>query len=195
MKLVAAAAAALVTTLVATASAQPAMTPVTPVQTEPAPLVVEDAKSPETAMLLSLAGTIAPIALVAIGANSEGSQGEDLVTLGVLAAFVTPSLGHWYAGHYLTGGMAMRAGGAGLVTLGVISLVGECLDSEDSSCGDGGAGVMIAGAGLFAAGAIYDIATAGDAARAWNSSHLRIAPTMVSSGAHSGFGVGLGGSF
>ena len=157
----------------------------------------EGGKDENTALLLSLGGTAASVALVVAGANSEGSNGDSLVTIGLLSSLVTPSFGHWYAGDYFTAGMGMRAGGGLLAIVGLGQALGCAFAEEsDSSCnGDSGAAFMLLGVGLYAGGTIYDIATAPSAARRWNEHHLQLSPMMVSSGAHSGMGVGLGGTF
>lgn len=189
-----------VTALAAPASAQPALTPlVEPASAPREPLATPaDAKSPTTAILLSLGGTAGSLALMVAGANSSGANADSLVTVGLLSTLVTPSLGHWYAGHYLTGGMAMRAGGGVLVIAGLAQALGSSLDSENSGSGDNGdsgAAMFLVGAGLYVGGALYDIATAPSAAERWNTTHLQLAPTMVSSGTHTTVGLGLGGSF
>lgn len=55
--------------------------------------------------------------------------------------------------------------------------------------------IGVAGAVLFTGGAIYDIATAGRAARKWNGKHVQIAPILVGNGRTSSFGVGISGAF
>ncbi len=186
--------------LAAPASAQPALTPlVEPAGAPHEPVATAaDAKSPTTAVLLSLGGTAGSVALMVAGANSSGSNADSLITVGLLSTLITPSLGHWYAGHYLTAGMAMRAGGGVLVIAGVAQALGSEFSSESSDggdSGDAGATMFLLGAGLYLGGALYDIATAPSAAEHWNDKHLQLAPTMVSSGTHTTVGLGLGGSF
>lgn len=168
------------------AHAQPALTPAQP---RSAP-VDADRKDPTTATLLSLGGTAASVGLFLVGVDRED---EGLVTAGLLTSLVTPSLGHWYAGDYFTPGLGLRLGGATLVMAGVASAIGS-IDNENSS-GDQGATMFVLGAGLYVGGTLYDLATAGRAAESWNTAHLQFAPTMVSSGAHTTVGLGLGGSF
>ena len=185
-----------VTALAAPASAQPALTPlVEPAGAPREPVATAaDAKSPTTAILLSLGGTAGSVALMVAGANSSGANADSLITAGLLSTLVTPSLGHWYAGHYLTAGMPMRAGGGVLVIAGLAKALGS-ENSDGGGNGDAGATMFLAGAGLYLGGVLYDIATAPSAAEHWNDKHLQIAPTMVSSGTHTTVGLGLGGSF
>lgn len=180
------------------AAAQPALTPLNAPAGSRAPdATSEGTKSPQTALLLSLGGTAGSVALMVAGAASNSPSGDSLMTAGLLSSLITPSLGHWYAGHYLTGGMAMRGGGGVLVIAGVAQALGAefASDGGDGSNGDSGATMLLVGAGLYVGGTIYDIATAPAAAERWNEKHLALAPTLVSSGTHTTVGLGLGGSF
>lgn len=185
----------LVLATTATALAQPALTPLAAPASPAAPAPQESTgdKDPGVATLLSIAGTVVPSALVLSAAGTEnGSAG--LFLAGLLGMELGPSLGHWYAGDYLTAGLGMRAGGTALLVVGLGEAL-QCLDVNDGSCHSGGEAPLLIGAGLFVTGSIYDIATAGRAANQWNKEHLRLAPTMISSAGHSTVGVGLGGSF
>ncbi len=182
-----AALAAVATLAVATsAHAQPALTPAQP--RGPAP--ESEHKDPSTALLLSLGGSAGSLALFLAGiAQEDGS----LISAGVLTSFITPSLGHWYAGNYFTPGMGLRLGGGVLAVAGIAAALGSI--DDESSNGDDGATMFVLGAGLYAGGVVYDIATAGGAAERWNAKHLQLAPTLVSSGTHTTVGLGVGGAF
>ncbi len=185
----------LVLATTATALAQPALTPLEVPASPAAPAPREPAgnKDPGVATLLSIAGTVVPTAIVVSAAGTEnGSVG--LVLAGLLGMELGPSLGHWYAGDYLTPGLGMRAGGTALLVVGLGEAL-QCIDVNDGSCRSGGEAPLLIGAGLFVTGTIYDIATAGHAANTWNKEHLQLAPTMISSAGHATVGVGLGGSF
>ena len=161
-----------------------------PALAQPAAREPPEEKSEQTALGLSLLGTIAPVALL-IGA-AKADQPE-LATAGAIGMLVGPSLGHWYAGRYVTGGMLVRGGGTALMLAGVVRAIGS-LDCEER-CSDDGGVLMAAGAVMFVGGTLYDLATAGRAARAWNEQHLDLGPTVVrgASGPVPGFGVA--GSF
>ena len=154
----------------------------------------EGPKDPTTALELSIGGTVASGALVAIGfqANNGG-----MIAAGLLSSVVTPSLGEWYAGKPLTAGMGIRAASAVLFLAGVGEAF-KCLDTENCSNNNAAAGVMLIG-GLagYAGGTIYDIATAPTAAREFNREHqLHIAPTyMRTPSGNATMGVGIGGTF
>src|ERR1051325_9122121 len=75
-----------------------------------------DEKSPDTALALSLGGTAASVGMVVIGAQQHNPE---LATAGVLSSLVTPSLGHWYSGHYLTAGLGIRVASATAFTVGL----------------------------------------------------------------------------
>ncbi len=194
--------AALAATLVTTstvAHAQPGLAPLAapsaPVG-EPAEL-----KSPATATLLALGGAVAPVVMIAVG----GETGNDaLISGGFLASTLTPSLGHWYAGEFLTTGMALRGVGGLLFITGVAqALSGACWGGDDgSSCGgdeDDGEALILLGAGAYVGGMIYDVATAGAAARRYNRKHgaqMAVAPTMIpAAGGAMAMGMGVSGSF
>ena len=191
-------AATLVTATVA--HAQPGLTPLAspsaPVS-EPAEL-----KSPTTATLLALGGAVAPVVMIAVG----GETGNDgLISGGFLASTLTPSLGHWYAGEFLTTGMALRGVGGLLFITGVAqALSGACWGGGD--CGGSGGGgendgaaLILLGAGSYVGGTVYDVATAGAAARRYNRTHgaqMAVAPTMIpSAGGAMAMGMGVRGSF
>ena len=154
-------------------------------------------KDPDTALLLSLGGTMASHALVLAGLVSDNG---DLILGGLATSLVTPSLGQWYAGKPLTAGMGIRAASA-LVTIAGVAQSLECLDFEGSetSChGGDSAGLLIAGGLIgYATGTIYDVATAPRAAREYNHRHaVTVQPSLLRtpSGGTS-VGVGIGGTF
>jgi hypothetical protein len=155
-------------------------------------------KSETTAFELSLGGTAASAALVLAG--SETNNG-DLMLFGLASSLVTPSLGQWYSGQPLTTGMAIRAASAVVTIAGLGEALGCSSDFSDTphSCGNGPGYMMLGGLIGYAGGTIYDIATAGRAARDYNDAHglrMRVSPTVMHtpSGA-STMGVGIGGTF
>ncbi len=182
----------LVAATTATASAQPVLAPLSaPAQPAPvAPRARAGRKDPGVATLLSIAGTVVPTAAL-FAAGSAGSAGGDVFVASVIGMELGPSLGHWYAGDYLTAGLGLRAGGTALVVAGL----SQAFDCNGDSCRSSGTAPAAFGAALFASGVVYDIATAGHAANAWNTGHLQLAPTTISSAGHATVGVGLGGSF
>jgi hypothetical protein len=155
-------------------------------------------KNPDTALMLSLGGTAASAGLVLAGISGHDNGG--LITAGLVSSLVTPSLGEWYAGKPLTAGMGIRAASAVVTIYGVAESL-KCLDFEgsDTSCHESdAAGYLLAGGLIgYAAGTIYDIATAPSAARAYNREHaIRVQPSVIRTPAGSTtMGVGIGGSF
>lgn len=154
-------------------------------------------KSETTAFELSLGGTAASAALVIAGADLHNG---DVVLFGLASSLVTPSLGQWYSGQPLTTGMAVRTA-SGIATVvglaGVLSCSNEFSDTP-KSCGDGPALLLLGGLAGYAGGTIYDIATAGRAAREYNDSHfrVRVSPTVMRTpSGNSTMGVGIGGAF
>ena len=135
---------------------------------------VEDQKDPGTAVLLSLAGSLAPVVIV--GAAIKGSSGsQDNGGIALLAAgtvLFLPSAGHWYAGRFFTPGMITRGAGITVVALSIGLLI--------ASEGNSGENLFWAGAITTAAGVVIDIATAGHEAERYNDSHrTRMKPVAM----------------
>jgi hypothetical protein len=128
------------------------------------------------AVLGALVGSIAPYFIYEI---AQRKTTDDRATAYALVGGVLlPSAGHWYAGKLVTTGMALRAGGA----LAMLLMYGDP-DSRD--------GAIAMGVLAMTGGAIWDIATAGDAVEDWNRAHAAVAPMRVGSG----YGAGLVGRF
>lgn len=179
-----------VAALILTASPALAQPGASPVLTQPAGEPLE-AKSEQAALGLSLLGTVVPFAVTVAAASADQPE---LALAGAIGMLVGPSLGHWYAGRFVTGGMLMRGAGAALMLGGVVQALDEL--GCDGSCGSSdGATLVIAGAAVFVGGTLYDLATAGRAARKWNERHLDMGPTVVSSASGPVPGLGVAGSF
>ncbi|MBP9207766.1 MAG: hypothetical protein KBG28_27630 [Kofleriaceae bacterium] len=191
------------------AAAQPAMTaPAAPAPVDADAEREDGPKSPGTALLYSLGGTAAALALSTAGANApEGSAaGGAMSTVGALGLWLAPSFGHWYAGNGFTKGLGLRLAGGGVATLGIIGFVGCAFSSGH---GDGGSDctvpglLMLSGAGMFVGGAAHDIATAPREARRYNARHaaarrytsVQAVPALVSAGGARAPGLGLAGTF
>jgi hypothetical protein len=126
-------------------------------------------KSEGTALALSLGGTAASLAMLAVGENQAN---DSLGVIGGIGIWVAPSFGHWYAGKPWTHGLTLRLAGAGAIVVGAVLLI-SCIDGE-GDCEDGPLVVLlVGGAGAFVAGGVYDIATAGSSVRAHNQ-RLRV---------------------
>lgn len=105
--------------------------------------------------------------------------------LGLL--FVTPSLGHFYSGQYLTWGMGIRAVATGLAvyTLESQTKLVQCDDaksSNDPPCktlGDNAIPLLGVAAIAFIGGVWWDTLDAGDAADRYNRDHgVTIQPSV-----------------
>lgn len=164
---------------------------------EPAPL------NENTALGLSIAGTLAGPALLAAGAyaldNSGAIDDEEaslagpavLLVSGAAVSVLGPSFGHWYAGKALTPGLAMRAGGLAVAAAGAFGVLGGC-EFDDGDCGASLDRIaMYAGVATFVGGAVYDIATARGRVRERNARDVQITP-MVSGTTG---GVSISGAF
>ena len=181
--------AVLVAARLASAQAPGETEPRQPLPAAPAP--VEDPKSPTVAISLSVAGTMAPILLTyaTIESHTTDENKVDMVLIGAAAFAFAPSAGHWYAGRWWTPGTTLRVAGLGVSTLALMYAV----QSESSS--DTPAWIFLGGLAAAAGGAIYDIATAGDAAETWNRRHApHVQPTALRL-RDGGYGLGLAGTF
>ena len=153
-------------------------------------------KNEDTAFALSLGGTAASAALTVAGFSSDSGG---LALAGLASSLVTPSLGEWYAGKPLTAGMGIRAVSAVVTVVGFGESL-ACIDTDDECHTPDSAGYLLLG-GLvgYAAGSIYDIATAKRTAREYNESHgwhVTLAPAAVrTASGQSTMGVGIGGTF
>jgi hypothetical protein len=155
----------------------------------PARAHADDSKSPEAAFALSATGALISVGLLGYAAHIAPGAEADRLALGAGASLiVTPSLGQVYAGNYLTVGLGARVGGAALMVLGYHAA--SCGETGDCSP-QLGAASLIAGAGVFIAGVLWDVATAPRAARRWNERHLTLTPTITGDRA----GLAIGGAF
>lgn len=169
-------------------------------------------KSEDAAFWWSAGGTLASVGFLGAGAllyaatpqsndiNYQPTRllkvplhnwGNGLMTAGILSSTLTPSLGEWYAHHFITGGMGLRA--LGLVVIGIGGLAQTCIDPADLDCHpSNGTGLFVVGGLLYAGGVVYDIAEARDAAHDYNKRiRAAVAPARIGSG----YGLVLGGSF
>ncbi len=143
--------------------------------------------SEDTAFWLSAGGTLGAGALIGLGAALNAARGRDsssnvgsaLLTAGAFGLGLAPSFGEWYAHDYFTIGMGLRL--VGMVVAGAGALDNRCIDAADLDCSHPGGGndVLIAGVAIYGAGAIYDLATARRAARAYNREHAVIVPVAL----------------
>jgi hypothetical protein len=162
---------------IAPAAAQPGVT--MPTAARPAARPSPRAKLPGRAIVLSASVTL--LSGVMVASVSPAS------VPGVVGLFIGPSVGHWYAGSSNLGGIALRTAAFGIVVVGLSEFYSDSVHDGVSAAElrrnyrRGGA-IMFGGLGLFAGSALYDIVTAGNAARRWNREHvLTVAPLVAPS--------------
>lgn len=145
--------------------------------------------SEQTALGLSLGGTVLSWGLVIAGSSM---QSEGVATVGAIGTMFAPSFGHWYARKPLTRGFGLRALGVGLATV-AFALVIDDLFEEGQDDEDTASMLLLIGAGAYVVGTVDDIATAASSARAYNTriENLTVVPTL---NAHGG-GLAIGGRF
>jgi hypothetical protein len=169
----------------------------------------DDKKSRTAAQALSGGGTALASVLVLAGflAAPSGQEFEKPVLYtGIATAAILPSVGEFYAGDYLTYGMAARVFAAGIATIALTTQM------KTETCDDAtmanqqctklqGAGFALMGVAAiaFVGGMAYDVQDAGDAADRWNVRHgftATIVPTaIIAPNGQTVPGVALGGYF
>jgi hypothetical protein len=134
-------------------------------------------KKRSTAKNLSIAGTVASSGLIVASAlfADRDPVNRPLFIAGLASSIVTPSLGQFYAGEYLTVGMGIRVLAVGLATYAVFN------QTESKPCGVQGdrceslsqeAVVLLGISGIgFIAGMAYDVYDAPEAADRHNKKH------------------------
>jgi len=164
-------------------------------------------RSPNTALQLSLFPTLG--SLVA-GANMMGTTGRGSSDTMIAGYFLMglgisfgPAIGYSYAGEQLRGwgvGLLRLVGfGVGSLVLFVSLMESSCeyCHSTSSTNNLNTVGFLLFGA--IAASAIYDIATAPDAARRSNARHgltnVALVPMVIPGGTSTGRGLALAGKF
>ena len=167
-------------------------------------------KNPGTATGLSIFGSLVGAAIFGAGLNSNDNSGG-LAIAGTAVMLIGPSLGHFYADDGSAApGITVRSIGSAVLIGGLVSYLSGpppyiCLDSpcdpppvQPPQSHAGAEATMVIGGAILAVGTIYDIATAGDAARAYNHAHgldLHVAPMISRTNNGNSTGVALGGSF
>ncbi len=154
-----------------------------------------EAPTPGTATTLSVVGAAVPTGLIAYGLLKPDDA--EAIAIGAVALMVTPSLGHWYAGDFGSTGARIR--GAGIASVGLGGLIGAiavaaCFEAGDCRPAEHvGRGLVLAGAGTIAIGAIVDVVTAGRAARARRDHRpgLQVTPGLGPGGGS----LAVGGAF
>jgi hypothetical protein len=138
------------------------------------------------ALGLSLGATLASWSLIVF--NVSDARGETLATIGLVGAFLGPSVGHWYRGAPLTRGMLPRAAGIAAVLTGLV-LSRDC---EWESC-TSREYMILGGIAAYLAGTIDDIVTAPLRVREHNRrlSEVSLTPMVTPRGG----GIAFGGRF
>ena len=139
-------------------------------------------KNHKTAQWLSGGGVAVSSALV-VGGFAFAGRGETfnmpLLWSGIATSVVSPSLGEWYAGEWVTIGMAVRVTGAGIASFAIAHQQYDtvCLDSTSAAPKTcrvfNGTGIVLLGlaAIAFVGGAAYDVADAPEAVDRYNAHH------------------------
>lgn len=179
MKLVAVAVAAAFA-IPSVAVAQPGVTDPEPA---PSPIVQAqvDTVDENIAIGLSLGATVASWGLLLVGGSADN---ETMTTVGAIGTMFAPSMGHWYSHQLLTRGMGIRALGLGVGAVGLSIALGQAFDHEDNSDDSTVSLLLLAGAAMYIAGTVDDIATSGRAARKYNSrfENVNVVPQLTANG-------------
>jgi hypothetical protein len=154
-----------------------------------------EGKSEDTAMALSLGGTVVSWSIL-LGSRRIARGHDDAfvatVATGLAGALIAPSFGHWYAGRGLTKGLQARLVGTAMLA-GAAALALQCIVNDEESsgpCHETGMIVLgVAGGIGVLYGTVHDLATARHSARHYNE--LRLVPVVHSTGG----GLSLSGRF
>ena len=168
------------------------------------PAAHADRKDKKTALVFSGVGTGASAAVFltafVLAKQNEGDVNLPLVIAGLGSSVFTPSLGHWYAGRYLTVGLGVRAAAAGLATWGILnySQTVRCNTFEYMECKNlkGGAIVVLGISAIaFVGGAAYDFKTLDESVDSYNA-RFALTPTILpTTSGPPGAGLVLSGAF
>jgi hypothetical protein len=126
-------------------------------------------KSPASATLLAVAGSLVGPIMIMTG-------DQTLVLGGAVAMIAAPSAGRWYSNEVGTFPLLVRGVGATALVAGLTTVCWEDCTQQTSS--ESNENLLIGGALLLVGGTIYDIATAGDAARRYNRNHNRVLSSL-----------------
>lgn len=169
-----------------------------------APAAHAERKKLTTAQAASGVGTGVSAALFLsafLVSKRNGDVNMPLLYAGLGTSVITPALGHWYAGRYLTPGIGIRAAAAAFSTFGVLyfSQTVRCNTTEFKECTGlkREAGIILGISAIaFVGGAAYDFKTLSDSVDRYNA-RLAITPAFLptSTGAPGAPGLLLYGSF
>lgn len=155
-------------------------------------------KNPALATWLSAGSTAAGYGILGTIAatghwRSDGARIPFVI--GGTLALVGPSFGHLYAQVPTSGGAYLRLAAlpAGLVAMIVTNA--ECEELEPCPGHPIGTGILVTAGAMIVAGSIWDIATAGHAARRYNRSWHRAPVTLVPTLSDTQAGFAVAGSF
>ncbi len=158
-----------------------------------------------TAQLLAGAGVGASSALF-LSAFLMSPENADvnmpLLYAGLSTGVLTPSLGHFYVGDYLTVGMGIRAAAAALATYAVLEYrinvrcPGVMFDVSCTSLEHEAIGLLGIAAIAFVGGAAYDLKALPDAVHRYNADHgFATTPIIIPASGGPVPGVGVVGYF
>ncbi len=118
---------------------------------------------------------------------NDGTVYRPTFYAGLGTSIATPSLGQWYAGKYLTVGMAIRAGGALLAAYGISQRQDQrCILDSTKNCpkiSDKGITILGLAAIAYIGGVAYDVVDTPHAVDHYNKTHAAmIVPTATDHG-------------
>jgi len=147
-----------------------------------------DRRDRKTALVLSGVGTgLSSVVILssAMFAQNGDAANYPMLWAGLATSIVTPSAGEFYAGEYVTPGMAVRIGAVGLATYSIVNerKIVTCNDGSGANCKvflPNGVAILGLAAIAYVGGAAYDVIDAPDAADRYNNRHgFVIAPTAM----------------
>ena len=141
-------------------------------------------KSPGTALLLSLGATVVPYAI------ATGSAPDQNSAIAVLAIFVGPAVGHFYAGNWRRGFTGIGIRGVIILATGAL-LQDSCHDSSNPNEWLCITPAFVLAGTAFLVSMIVDITAAPGSARKYNVEHPRLTIVPLPDGPRSRLGIGI----
>ena len=146
-------------------------------------------KSRKTALVLSglSTGVSSALVLSSFLIKADGTVFAPTFYAGVGSSVITPSLGQWYAGKWLSIGMAVRVAAAGLATLAIAQRRDDpCFVDPTEICptlSGTGFTVLSLAAIAYIGGVAYDVIDTPKAIERHNRGHAMLTPTLSPRGA------------
>jgi hypothetical protein len=161
-------------------------------------------KDPTIATSLSLGTTLAGAGMLALAyAARDTDAGDTFTTIGLLTAAVGPTVGHIYADDIGSGGLYLRLASPvpATIAFAIMMSCNPIFGPDDCSATEEGisVGLVVAAGAMYVGGTVWEIASAGDAARKTNRERgfdrIAVVPAPITSSDGTVPGLVVAGGF